>query len=83
MKNWDSAQVLKFISNKSSILLQESQAHFDGFTEWLQTFELYRGKQSEDVFEDESRVVGKFKVKIADTYTLAKLFYLVQVLMMS
>ena len=83
MKNWDSAQVLEPISNKSSILLQESQAHFDGFTEWLQTFELYRGKQSEDVFEDESRVVGKFKVKIADTYKLAKLFYLVQVLMMS
>ncbi len=27
-----------------------------------QTFELYRGKQSEDVFEEESRVVGKFKV---------------------
>ena len=42
---------------------QESQAHFDGFTEWLQTFELYRGKQAEEVFEDESRVVGKFKVE--------------------
>ena len=23
----------------------ESQKEFDGFTEWLQTFELYRGKQ--------------------------------------
>jgi hypothetical protein len=40
----------------------ESQKEFDGFTEWLQTFELYRGKQSEEEFEDEGRVVGKFKV---------------------
>ena len=46
----------------SNVLFQESQASFDGFTEWLQTFELYRGKQLEEVFEDESRVVGKFKV---------------------
>ena len=45
-----------------NVLFQESQSHFDGFTEWLQTFELYRGKQLEEVFEDESRVVGKFKV---------------------
>ena len=41
----------------------ESQSEFDGFTEWLQTFELYRGKQAEEVFEDETRVVGKFKVR--------------------
>ena len=40
----------------------ESQAEFEGFSEWLDTFELYRGKKSEEEFEDESRVVGKFKV---------------------
>ena len=39
----------------------ESQAEFEGFSEWLDTFELYRGKKSEEEFEDESRVVGKFK----------------------
>lgn len=41
----------------------EAQKNFDGFTEWLQTFELYRGKQGEEIFEDEGRVVGKFKVR--------------------
>ena len=40
----------------------ESQPEFDGFTEWLQTFDLYRGKQGEEEFEDDCRVVGKFKV---------------------
>ena len=40
----------------------EAQAEYDGFTEWLQTFELYRGKQTEEEFEDDGRVVGKFKV---------------------
>lgn len=40
----------------------ENQREFDGFTEWLQTFELYRGKQGVEDFEDEGRVVGKFKV---------------------
>ena len=35
----------------------ESQPEFDGFSEWLQTFDLYRGKKSEEEFEDENRVV--------------------------
>ena len=42
----------------------ESQKEFNGFTEWLQTFELYRGKQGVEEFEDEGRVVGKFKVSV-------------------
>ena len=42
----------------------ENQPEFDGFTEWLQTFELYRGKQGVEEFEDEGRVVGKFKVRL-------------------
>ena len=41
----------------------ENQKELNGFTEWLQTFELYRGKQGVEEFEDEGRVVGKFKVK--------------------
>ena len=41
----------------------ENQKDFDAFTEWLQTFELYRGKQGEEEFQDEARVVGKFKVR--------------------
>ena len=33
--------------------------------EWSQTFDLYRGKQGdEELFEDDSRVVGKFKGSI-------------------
>ena len=40
----------------------ESQPEFDGFSEWLQTFDLYRGKKSEEDFEEDNRVVGRFKV---------------------
>ena len=40
----------------------ESQEDFEGFTEWLNTFELFRGKKSEDDFNNDNRVVGKFKV---------------------
>ncbi|MBJ7883311.1 hypothetical protein, partial [Gelidibacter salicanalis] len=38
----------------------EAQREFEGFTEWLQTFDLYRGKKSEEDFDDDGRVVGKF-----------------------
>ena len=40
----------------------ESQSEFNGFREWLHTFELFRGKKSGDIDDDDSRVVGKFKV---------------------
>jgi hypothetical protein len=30
----------------------------------LQTFDLYRGKKSDEDFEDENRIVGRFKVII-------------------
>lgn len=42
----------------------EAQPEFSGFKEWLHTFELYRGKKTGDAEDDESRVVGKFKVII-------------------
>lgn len=41
----------------------EAQSEFHGFTEWLQTFDLYRGKKGEEEFEDDGRIVGKFKVR--------------------
>ena len=41
----------------------EQQPEFNGFKEWLHTFELYRGKKTGDAEDDESRVVGKFKVR--------------------
>lgn len=34
---------------------------FEGFQDWLTTFDLYRGKQT-TVEEDGGRYVGKFKV---------------------
>ncbi|ROT67741.1 hypothetical protein C7M84_014164 [Penaeus vannamei] len=37
------------------------ETEFNGFREWLHTFELYRGKKTGDELEDENRVVGKFK----------------------
>ncbi|XP_024082111.1 otoferlin-like isoform X1 [Cimex lectularius] len=39
----------------------ESQPEFEGFNEWLSSFELYRGKKTGDESEDESRIVGIFK----------------------
>lgn len=34
---------------------------YEEFKEWLQPFELYRGKKTDDS-EDDNRVVGVFKV---------------------
>ncbi|XP_074640585.1 otoferlin-like isoform X2 [Tubulanus polymorphus] len=39
----------------------EAQNDFNGFKEWLHTFDLYRGKKTGDELDDESRVVGRFK----------------------
>ena len=66
---------LKRKKTKSSVALMkvypnelEVQPEFEGFSEWLQTFELYRGKQADEIFDDESRMVGKFKVKNIDLF---------------
>lgn len=37
---------------------------FEEFKEWLLSFELYRGKKTGDDSEDESRIVGLFKVTL-------------------
>ena len=57
-------QVSSFLENCLQVYPNEleSQPEFEGFSEWLQTFDLYRGKKSEEEFEDENRIVGKFKV---------------------
>nr|CAD7423852.1 unnamed protein product [Timema monikensis] len=39
----------------------EMQSEYNGFKEWLLTFDLYRGKKTGDDIEDETRVVGTFK----------------------
>uniref|UniRef100_T1JBU8 C2 domain-containing protein n=1 Tax=Strigamia maritima TaxID=126957 RepID=T1JBU8_STRMM len=39
----------------------EAQPEFNGFKEWLHSFELYRGKKTNDDIEDDSRIVGIFK----------------------
>ncbi|KAJ8897237.1 hypothetical protein PR048_002583 [Dryococelus australis] len=46
----------------------EMQAEYNGFKEWLLTFDLYRGKKTGDDTEDESRVVGAFKVGTGAKY---------------
>lgn len=43
----------------------EAQHDYNGFKEWLLTFDLLRGKKTGDEAEDESRVVGVFKVRPA------------------
>lgn len=40
----------------------EAIPQFNEFKEWLQSFELYRGKKTGDDDEDDSRIVGLFKV---------------------
>jgi len=40
----------------------EALSEFNGFREWLHTFELFRGKKTGDAEDDDSRIVGKFKV---------------------
>lgn len=40
----------------------EAAREFEGFAEWLHTFNLLRGKKSYDEEDDDSRLVGKFKV---------------------
>ncbi|BFZ16669.1 hypothetical protein BsWGS_19709 [Bradybaena similaris] len=39
----------------------ESQVEFNGFRDWLHTFELYRGKNMGNDEPNENRIVGKFK----------------------
>ncbi|XP_059059908.1 otoferlin-like [Achroia grisella] len=39
----------------------EAVPEYDEFKEWLNSFELYRGKKTGDECEDENRVVGVFK----------------------
>ncbi|XP_076441089.1 otoferlin-like [Babylonia areolata] len=39
----------------------ESQSEYESFTDWLHTFELYRGKNTGSDESDEGRIVGKFK----------------------
>lgn len=40
----------------------EAVPEYEGFKEWLQSYELYRGKKTDDEPEDDNRVVGVFKV---------------------
>ncbi|XP_067833416.1 fer-1-like protein 6 [Heptranchias perlo] len=41
---------------------KELEAEFDNFSDWVQTFDLFRGKASEDDTNvDDERIVGKFK----------------------
>lgn len=49
----------------------EAQSEFNGFHEWLHTFELFRGKKTGDSEDDDSRVVGKFKVSFFLNYRYA------------
>lgn len=56
----------KKIFNKTALLKiypkeLEAQLEFEYFKEWLHSFELYRGKKTNDEPEDESRIVGNFK----------------------
>ena len=58
----------------------EAQSEFEGFKDWLHTFELYRGKNTGADESDDGRVVGKFKVGLtADSLVWASLYVVVVV----
>ena len=40
----------------------ENRSEFSGFSEWVQTFDLFRGKKLGDDDDDLTRLAGKFKV---------------------
>lgn len=45
---------------------KELESEFDGFEDWLHSFNLFRGKAGDDDDQnvtDEDRIVGKFKVR--------------------
>ncbi|ESN95703.1 hypothetical protein HELRODRAFT_114638 [Helobdella robusta] len=46
---------------KLKIYHSDLESEFNGFKEWLHTYDLYRGKKTNDADDDDSRVVGKFK----------------------
>lgn len=41
---------------------KELEAEFGSFSDWLNTYELFRGKSGEEEGPTEERFVGKFKV---------------------
>ncbi|XP_059174098.1 otoferlin-like isoform X2 [Physella acuta] len=55
----------KLLSNTSQLKVYptelETQLQFNGFRDWLHTFELFRGKNMGNDEPDENRIVGKFK----------------------
>jgi len=51
----------------------EAVKEFEGFAEWLHTFNFYRGKKIADEEDEESRLVGKFKVTDLDKYCVTLL----------
>ncbi|XP_077991096.1 otoferlin-like isoform X2 [Glandiceps talaboti] len=52
----------------------EGVPEFNGFKEWLNTFELYRGKNGDGEEEEDSRLVGAFKLLWPSTSRLVGYF---------
>lgn len=42
---------------------KELESEFGPFDDWVKTYELFRGKASEEEGSNEERFVGKFKVR--------------------
>lgn len=42
---------------------KELESEFGSFDDWVKTYELFRGKASEEEGSNEERFVGKFKVR--------------------
>lgn len=46
---------------------KELEAEFGSFGDWVNTYELFRGKAGEEEGSTEERFIGKFKVKPSDS----------------
>lgn len=52
---------------------RELEADFGQFDDWVNTYELFRGKANEEEGSSDERFVGKFKVRPAGLHCLLEL----------
>lgn len=55
--------VMLILSCSPQLYNKELEAEFGPFDDWVNTYELFRGKASEEEGASEERFVGKFKVR--------------------
>lgn len=63
--------MLNFSQSFPKIYDGDLESEFNNFEDWVKTFELFRGKSTdEDSSDYEDRIIGKFKVLLKTDYIL-------------